>query len=135
MPIITWYDEYSVNVGEIDIQHQKLLELVNNLHSAVEACIDKNGLKNLLVELVEFTHMHFSTEEQLMEKYGYPELAEHHKEHKMLLQHLNDLVAAVSRGKYPTFCSDYDVSTDWALVHISEFDKSLGAFLNSKDIY
>ncbi|MBA1444238.1 MAG: hypothetical protein FE835_04895 [Gammaproteobacteria bacterium] len=43
MPIITWCDEYSVNVEEIDIQHQKMLELVNHLHSAVEACIDKNG--------------------------------------------------------------------------------------------
>lgn len=135
MPITTWSDENSVNVEEIDVQHQKMLELVNNLHSSVENCIDKNDLKDLLVELVEFTDLHFSTEERLMEKHGYPERGEHHKEHRMLLQHLNDLVAAVSRGKYPTFCSDYDVSSDWALVHISEFDKSLGAFLNSKDVY
>ncbi|MCP4287335.1 MAG: hemerythrin, partial [Gammaproteobacteria bacterium] len=55
MPITTWSDEYSVNVREIDVQHQKMLELVNDLHSAVEACIDKNGLKSLLVELLEFT--------------------------------------------------------------------------------
>jgi len=135
MPITTWSDEYSVNVREIDVQHQKMLELVNDLHSAVEACIDKNGLKSLLVELLEFTRLHFSTEEQLMEKHDYPELAEHHKEHRMLLQHLSDLVDAVSRGKSPTFCSDYDVSTDWALIHIIEFDNSLGAFLNSKGVY
>ena len=51
------------------------------------------------------------------------------------VQHMNDLVAMVSSGKYPTFYSDYDVSTDWALLHISEFDKDLGAFLNSKDVY
>ena len=135
MPIVTWCDEYNVNVKEIDIQHQKILEHVNNLHSSVEARIDKNDLKHLLVELVEFTSMHFSTEEQLMDKYEYPELEKHHKEHRILLQHMNDLVAAVSSGKYPAFYSDYDVSTDWALVHISEYDKSLGAFLNSKDVY
>ena len=88
-----------------------------------------------MVELVEFTRMHFSTEEQLMEKYDYPEYEEHLSEHRVLLQHMTDLVAVVSRGKYPTFYSDYDVSTDWALVHISEFDKGLGAFLNSKDVY
>jgi len=135
MPIVTWCDEYNVNVEEIDIQHRKILELVNNLHSSVEACIDKNELKDLLVELVEYTGMHFSTEEQLMEKYDYPEHEEHLSEHRILLQHMTDLVAVVSRGKYPTFFSDYDVSTDWALVHISEFDKSLGAYLNSKNIY
>ena len=135
MPMVTWCDEYNVNVREIDMQHQKLLELVNNLHFSVEDRIDKNALKNLLVELVEFTRLHFSTEEQLMKKYDYPKFESHHKEHRILLKHMNDLVAVVSRGKYPTFYSDYDVSTDWALVHISEFDKGLGAFLNSKDVY
>lgn len=135
MPIVTWCEEYSVNVKEIDIQHQKMLQLVNNLHSAVEARIGKNDLKDLLVELVEFTRMHFSTEEKYMKKYDYPELVKHHKEHKMLLQHLDDLVKAVSKGNYPTFYSDYDVSTDWALIHISEHDKGLGAFLNTKDVY
>lgn len=135
MPIVTWSEEYSVNVKEIDIQHQKMLQLVNNLHSAVETCIDKNDLKKLLIELVEFTRMHFSTEELLMKKYDYPELVAHHKEHRMLLQHMSDLVNAVSGGNCPTFYSDYDVSTDWALIHISEHDKSLGAFLNTKGVF
>ncbi len=135
MPIVTWCDEYSVNVEEIDIQHQKMLELVNHLHSAVEACIDKNDLKTLLVDLVEFTRLHFSTEEQLMKKHDYPGFAKHHQEHRMLLKHLGYLVTAVSNGKYPTFYSDYDVSTDWALLHITDFDISLGAFLNSKNVY
>ena len=135
MQIATWCDEYNVNVEEIDIQHQKMFELVKNLHSSVEARRDKNNLRDLLLELVEYTRMHFTTEEQLMEKYDYPEREEHLEEHRILLQHMTDLVAMVSRGKYPTFYSDYDVSTDWALVHISEFDKGLGAFLNSKDVY
>lgn len=135
MPIVTWCDDYSVNVEEIDLQHQKMLELVNNLHTSVEACIDKQDLKEKLVGLVEFTRMHFSTEERLMKQYDYPQAAPHHREHRILLQHMDNLVAAVSSGKYPTFYSDYDVSTDWALVHIAECDKSLGAFLNSKGVY
>ncbi|MBL3529413.1 MAG: hemerythrin family protein [gamma proteobacterium endosymbiont of Lamellibrachia anaximandri] len=112
-----------------------MLELVNHLHTAVEACIDKNDLKTLLVDLVEFTRMHFSTEEQLMKKYDFPGFAKHHQEHRMLLKHLGYLVTAVSNGEYPTFYSDYDVSTDWALLHITDFDISLGAFLNSKNVY
>lgn len=135
MPIVVWCDEYNVNVKEIDTQHQKMLELVNNLHTAVEACVDKNSLQNSLVELVDFTRMHFSTEEQLMKQYDYPELKKHHKEHRILLKHMSDLVVAVSNGQQPTFYSDYDVSSDWAMIHISEHDKSLGAFLNSKNVY
>ena len=135
MPIVEWCDEFNVNVEEIDVQHQKLLELVNNLHSAVEACSDKNDLQNMLVELADFTHIHFLTEEKLMEEYEYPELVEHHREHRILLRHMNDLVLAVSSGRHPTFYSDYDVSTDWALIHLAEHDKGLGAFLNSKGVY
>ncbi len=77
MPIVTWRDEYNVNVAVIDSQHQKMLELVNNLHTAVEARIKKDDLKDMLVELVEFTRMHFSTEEQLMKEHGYPGLGQH----------------------------------------------------------
>jgi hemerythrin len=135
MPIVTWRDEYNVNVEEIDIQHQKMLELVNSLHDAVETRVNKDGLKGLLIELVEFTRLHFSTEEQLMKKYDYPDLASHHTEHRLLLRYLVDLVHIVSSGKNLSFYSDYDVSTDWALIHIIEHDKSLGAFLNSKDVY
>ncbi len=135
MPFVTWSKEYSVNVEIIDKQHQKLLELVNGLHAAVESCIDKQQLREKLAELVEFTGEHFATEEEYMRRYGYPAASAHQKEHKELLRHLNDLLNAVSGGFRPTFYSDYDVSTDWALLHIAEHDKGLGAFLNSKNVY
>ncbi len=135
MPAVVWSNEYSVGVNEIDLQHKKMLELVHDLHSAVKSCAEKNVLQNLLVELVDFTHTHFLAEEQLMKEHDYPELKAHHKEHKMLIKHMSDLVVAVSSGQYPTFYSDYDVSTDWALLHISEHDKSLGAFLNTKGVF
>jgi len=135
MPIVTWCDDFNINVEEIDLQHQKLLELVNNLHSSVEACIDKKELEERLIELVAFTRFHFSTEHRLMKEHNYPELASHHKEHNFLLQHMDRLVVAVSSGKHPHFYSDYDVSSDWALTHISDYDRSLGTFLNTKNVY
>jgi len=135
MPIVSWSDEHSVNVEEIDIQHKKIIELVNNLHSSVENSVDKTELENLLIKLVEFTHKHFAYEEKLMKTHAFPSYKKHRKEHKMLLHHLDNLVAGVSNGEYPTFRSDYDVSSDWAIVHIIECDKHLGAFLNSKNIF
>ena len=135
MPIVTWRDEYNINVEQLDSQHQKMLEIVNHLHAAVEARENKSVLRDMLVELAEFTRVHFSTEEELMSEYSFPAFDDHQIQHRLLLQHLDDLAAAVSIGKHPTFYSDYDVSTDWALVHISEYDKSLGLFLNSKGIF
>lgn len=127
-------DPYVVNVMQIDVQHRMLLKLIDNIHDCVEARVDKIVLKGLLDELAEFTRMHFSSEEQLMKEHGFPGLIEHHKEHRALLQQLNELVMKVSNGKFPTFYSDYDISNDWALIHIADQDNTLGKFLNTKGI-
>ena len=129
-----WKDECKVNVKRIDIQHRLLLKLIDNIHEGVEARIEKNVLENLLIELAEFSRMHFLIEEQLMKEHGFPDVKKHHEEHRSLLEHLDELVSMVSNGNHPTSYSDYDISTDWALVHIAGQDNTLGAFLNSKGI-
>ena len=135
MPILVWSDEYSVNVAEIDEQHKKLLEHVNKLHAGVEAQIDKEDLHQLLVELYDYTEFHFASEQKLMDQHEMGNVKKHHKEHKLLLKHLKQICDAVSDGKRPAFYSQYDVSNDWFLAHIMDFDKKMGAFLNSKGVY
>ncbi|MES9992773.1 MAG: bacteriohemerythrin [Candidatus Thiodiazotropha sp.] len=135
MPIVTWSDDFNINVKEIDEQHQKMLDIVNNLHIAVEAEKEKEILNDLLTELYQHTQLHFSTEEELMNKYDYPGFEQHLHEHKVLLQHLGNLVAGVCGGKNPTFRSDYDVSSDWVLIHIFKSDKDLGLFLNDQGVF
>ena len=135
MPILVWSDEYSINVAEIDEQHKQLLDHVNNLHAGVEQQIDKEDLRQLVLDLVEFTRFHFSSEEKLMKQHGMENVKKHHKEHKVLLKHLNHIVDAISEGKRPAFYSEYDVSNDWFLAHIMGFDKKMGEFLNGKGVY
>lgn len=135
MPIVTWSDAYNVNVGAIDAQHQEMLKLANNLHASAESGEDKDNLQEMLSELVDYTRMHFATEEELMKKHDYPDYPKHHKEHKILLQHMESILGAVSIGKFPNFYANYDVSTDWMFNHISESDKLLGEFLNARNVY
>ena len=135
MPILVWSDEYSINVAEIDAQHRKLLDHVNELHAGVENQIDKEDLRQLVVDLYEYTAFHFASEEKLMKQHGMEHTKKHHKEHKQLLKHLNQICNAISEGKRPAFYSEYDVSNDWFLAHILGFDRQLGKFLNSKGVY
>jgi len=135
MRLLVWSDDYSVNVAEIDGQHKQLLEHVNNLHTGVEAQIDKKDLLELLVELYDYTAFHFASEEKLMDQHGMKEVSKHQKEHELLLKHLEHICNAISNGKRPAFYSQFDVSNDWFLAHIMDFDKKMGAFLNSKGVY
>lgn len=135
MPIVSWSEEFNVNVKIIDDQHQQMLDIVNGLHNAVEACAEKTILEKLLINLYEHTRDHFSTEDELMKAHDYPGYENHLHEHRVLLQHLDNLVTGVTGGKNPTFRSDYDVSSDWVLIHIFKSDKALGAFLNAQGIF
>jgi len=135
MPVLAWSEKYSINVAEIDEQHKKLCGYVNKLHAGVEAKIDKEELRQLVLDLVEYTRFHFASEERLMAENGMAADTSHHSEHQLLLRRLEQIVKAVSRGKHPAFHSEYDVSNDWFLAHIKGFDKKLGTFLNSKGIY
>ena len=135
MPILVWSNDYSVNVAEIDEQHKELLQHVNKLHAGVEAQIDKQDLHQLLVELYDYAAFHFASEEKLMKQHGMKNVRKHHKEHQLLLKHLKHICNAVSEGKRPAFYSQYDVSNDWFLAHIMDFDKKMGAFLNSEGVY
>jgi hemerythrin-like metal-binding protein len=135
MQTITWSDKFNVNVQVIDDQHQQMVAMVDSLHSAAKACADKEVLQKLLIGLYEHTRTHFATEDELMKEHNYPGYAQHLHEHHVLLKHLECIVVGVSGGKSPTFRYDYDVSSDWVLIHIINSDKELGTFLNTHDIF
>ncbi len=135
MPVLVWSEEYSINVAEIDAQHKKLCEYVNRLHAGVESRIDKAALRQLLVDLVDYTRLHFATEERLMDENGMSPESVHRKEHVTLLRLLEDSVKLISEDNRPMFFTEYDVSNDWFLAHILEHDEKLGAYLNGKGVY
>ena len=135
MPVLVWSEDFSVNVAEIDAQHKKLCDYVNRLHAGVEARVDREDLRRLLGDLVEYTRLHFATEERLMEEQGMHPSTSHRKEHNTLLSLLEDTLRSISVGNHPIFYSEYDVSNDWFLAHIMNHDKKLGAFLNSKGVF
>ena len=59
MTFIKWNKSLSVKVKEIDDQHKKLVELINQAYEFK----DSKKLGDILNELIEFTRVHFSTEE------------------------------------------------------------------------
>lgn len=84
MPLMTWSDDYSVNIKAIDEQHRQLVNMVNDLHHSMLAGRSIDTLHDILKRLIEYTSVHFSTEEKLMEKYNYPGYVYHKAEHDKL---------------------------------------------------
>ena len=84
--IPTWNEKYSIHDTMIDIQYQKLFELAGKVESAVYKFVKREELKEILTELFNCMKDHFNDEEKYMKLIGYPDLEEHKRIHKEIIQ-------------------------------------------------
>lgn len=135
MPFIEWTESNRTNVKICDEQHKKLFEMVNRLHEAMKEGKGREVLGKILDELVNYTAYHFSTEEKLMEKYSYPGLLWHKKEHQALTAKAKDLKERFFRSE-PVITQDVmNFLKNWLNNHTMGSDKKYGEFLNGKGIF
>ena len=74
------------NVQEIDRQHQELIGKLNRLNDAVSKMESRETIYQMIDDVIEYTRLHFATEEELMLKSGYPLYEAHKEKHKELIQ-------------------------------------------------
>ncbi|RME67755.1 MAG: hemerythrin [Nitrospirae bacterium] len=126
---IPWSDKFSVGVTEIDSQHKKLFSLYNNLVDAMYEGETMGKLQETLDKLIEYVVFHFTTEENYMKKYNYPEYEDHKKMHVYLRDKTLDIHRDFSEGK-PVLTADVvDFLKKWLTEHVINVDKKLGKFL------
>jgi hemerythrin len=123
MAFILWDDTYSVNVREIDMQHQKLIGMINQFYEYVGKD-SGTAFRDLLESLVDYTHYHFSTEEKYFEKFAYPDAVNHTQMHKLFTEKVLDVRSRLSRGQCVVSLEITTFLKDWLIHHIKEMDKA-----------
>ncbi len=134
MPLIRWNEEFSVNIMEIDKQHQKLIEMINNLHDAMKQGKAKDILGKILDEMVGYAGTHFKTEEKYFDQFKYPETEEHKKEHINFVKEVTEFKKKFEAGQQTLSIQVMNFLSNWLKKHIKDVDKRYGPFLNSKGI-
>ena len=89
MALINWTSDFSVGVEEIDIQHKKLVNMINELYEAMTNGKGNSKLEEIINRLADYCVYHFATEEKYFDKFGYPDTENHKKIH-------NDFIEKVS---------------------------------------
>jgi hemerythrin len=134
MAYLDFTDKLSVNVSIIDQQHKVLIEIINDLHDAMAAGKGKAVMDDVLLRLIDYTKMHFSTEERLMAQYNYPDRVSHETQHFQLTSQVGQLYIKVKENKTSVTIETMEFLKDWLNHHILETDKKFGAFLLSKGV-
>ena len=134
MTLITWKETYSLNVEEVDNQHKKLVELINDLHGAMISGKAKESLGKILSALIDYTLYHFATEEKFFDQYEYPDSNSHKKQHQDLVQQVAALQQKFEAGEKVLTIDVMNFLRDWLNDHILGSDKKFGPYLNSKGV-
>ena len=134
MALIQWSPALSVNVVEIDRQHQKLVAMINDLNDAMRAGKGKEVLGKTIAELLTYTATHFQFEEKYFAQYGYPDTAAHKKEHVDFAQKVTDFKKGFDGGTLGLSMQVMSFLSDWLQKHIQGSDKKYSAFFNSKGL-
>ena len=131
---IVWSDEYSVNITEMDKQHMKLVEIINNHSSAVDSKEEREILKDRLKGLLKYIDLHFKTEEKLLQQHDFPEYMDHKKKHDHLSRKVNALYTKYLKGDESTAAMVSSLMKDWLFDHICNEDKKYGKYLSSNGV-
>jgi hemerythrin len=132
---IQWTEDYSVQIARFDQEHQMLFKMVNDLNEASRAGHGTDIVADILDRLIAYTAKHFAGEEEMMQKNGFPGLAEHRREHQALVKQVLQFQKDLGKGKLLVAVSVMTFLTSWLTDHIQNTDKKYGVFLNKKGIH
>ena len=122
MKIIEWAQKMSVQVAEIDDQHKKLVEIINAAFSIENPSENRKKFEPILNDLIEFTRVHFSTEEKYFDKFNYAEKDEHIEEHLKLIDAVLKFKDGFDSGKCD--CEPFlSFLRDWLAEHLLKMDQ------------
>jgi len=127
-----WRPEYSVQIPEIDAQHQRLFALAAALHTAMGQGKGKAVLEQSLAQLVDYTKVHFATEEQFMSKYGYPDVVAHKAQHDQLTAQVLELQRKFRAGNTTLTINLMVFLKNWLEHHIAGSDQQYSIYIRGK---
>ena len=132
--VLTWNEQLSVGIAELDQQHKQLAEMVNDLYDGVGGRRDETVLQRLLHEMIALAGVHFQTEEWYMRSYGFDGYDRHKGEHAALMAKVHDLKSRIDSGQARITSDVVMFLRNWLQGHILGEDMNYAIFLARQGI-
>ena len=120
---LNWTNELNINVGIIDNQHKKLIDILNNLNELL--FLKKYQDINIIVkELINYTNYHFDEEEKILKKINYSEYLNQRERHDKFRKELSKYIDIKNAENIQQECSKLlFLVQSWLIDHIKKIDK------------
>jgi len=131
---VSWDDEMSVGIAQIDEDHKKLLTLINHLQTAVYYPTGEAFERQALKDLVDYTQTHFQREEELMSRHEYPDFDAHKREHEEMIVRVGQFLERYEKDREGTIEAMTQFLKAWLLTHIAGTDQKYRPYLHARGV-
>jgi hemerythrin len=130
---LAWDKQMSVGNQSIDSEHKILINMVNDIESAIRKR-DSNALLKSFDLFEDAVHLHFGNEARIAQAINYP-FEEHLQEHRYVLNELktmrNEIVSNEGRWSESAVEHYYGFLSGWTTLHIGDDDMRMKAMLEN----
>lgn len=124
---LEWEDMYSVDVEQIDNQHKRLFEIINELAELLNINASKTDLNAIIDKLMEYKKFHFATEEKYFKDFDYEKTDEHISSHRSFDNKIKEIKVRCGDDFYLLGYELIDFLEDWLIGHLMTADQEYKA--------
>ncbi len=130
--------KYSIGIPEMDAQHARWIRLIEEFKAAATGhLLDQarvSAAQHALEQLLEYTRVHFASEEQLIAAHRFPDIAAHKAKHRELEAQVGKLLDEIRVHKTNTTPLKLNLFvTIWLMDHIMSDDAKYARFILGKE--
>lgn len=125
-----WRPDFNLGIEEIDKQHRKIVDLINELSEAFMKDTAREKLSDIFKELIDYADYHFKDEEALFSAHNFPFTAEHIEMHKRFIQKVTNLKQKYEEDQPVTF-RVLGFMKEWLTDHILDADREYASLVKA----
>lgn len=133
MHLFSWNsDKYRLGLPAIDAQHQRLVNLINELYDTLSVTSDKSIIDPILGYVVKLSREHFDVEERMMLDMHYPDIEAHIGRHMTFNETLATIIVQYQQGNIDVTLENLKYLSHWYIEHIKTADSHYCEFIKKE---
>ena len=129
--LLEWTDDLVCGIAEIDRDHRRLVDMANDAYGQMMAG-EGIAAGPLVKELGSLVVQHFTDEERVMSRIGYPDVAQHKKIHQDLVERFDALRRRFENGDKDAGKDLFVYLAEWLKDHTFNQDRAFIAFARKR---
>ena len=115
-----WVPEYNTGIDVIDDQHRRILDFINEIDE-IGSTTDRERVKQILNNIIDYTQSHFIFEESLQEEANYKYRIPHKRVHDLFIKKIESYRERFELG-HDIDQELHEVLSKWLINHIRHDD-------------